>query len=130
MAVTIALGYFVAGLDLTEALVVGAALAPTDPLFAAAIVGRPGIPLRLRRLLNVESWLNDGLPLPVVLSLLASLTGAEVSVGSLFGEMALGLAIGVVVALAALLVFGCCDSPGFLAEIPLGPRSLRSRRSR
>ncbi len=53
-----------------EALLVGAALSPTDPVFAAAIVGREEVPPRVRHLLNVESGLNDGLALPIVLVLL------------------------------------------------------------
>ena len=40
-------------------------------MFASALVGRSDIPLRLRRLLNVESGLNDGLALPFVLIFLA-----------------------------------------------------------
>jgi NhaP-type Na+/H+ or K+/H+ antiporter len=40
-------------------------------MFAAAIVQREDIPDRLRRLLNVESGVNDGLALPVVLILRA-----------------------------------------------------------
>lgn len=35
-----------------EALLVGAVLAPTDPVFAAALVGREEVPRRLRHLLN------------------------------------------------------------------------------
>lgn len=49
------------GLQWSEAFLVGAVLSPTDPVFAAAIVGRKEIPYRLRNLLNVESGLNDGL---------------------------------------------------------------------
>src|SRR6478752_7051095 len=41
-------GHFIAGLPWLEALLVGAALSPTDPVFAAAIVGREEIPSRLR----------------------------------------------------------------------------------
>ena len=54
-----------------QALLVGAVLSPTDPMFAAAIVQREDIPDRLRRRLNVESGVNDGLALPVVLILRA-----------------------------------------------------------
>jgi len=94
---TAALGHFVAGLSWLEALLVGAILSPTDPVFAAAIIGREEIPLRLRHLLNVESGLNDGLALPIVLALMA-LVGHEVlHVGGLAGELALGVALGVAV---------------------------------
>jgi NhaP-type Na+/H+ or K+/H+ antiporter len=58
------LAHFVAGLDWPEALLIGAVLAPTDPVFAAALVGNDKVPARLRHLLNVESGINDGLALP------------------------------------------------------------------
>ena len=62
---------WVAGLTWAESFLVGAVLSPTDPVFAAAIVGRQEVPARLRQLLNVESGLNDGLALPIVLAMLA-----------------------------------------------------------
>lgn len=65
--------YLLTDFSWTEAFLIGAVLSPTDPVFAAAIVGREEIPNRLRRLLNVESGLNDGLALPVVLIMLAIL---------------------------------------------------------
>lgn len=40
------------------------------------VVGEERVPIRLRRLLNVESGLNDGLALPVVLFLLHRLGGS------------------------------------------------------
>jgi len=103
-AVTAALAYFVAGLPWVESMLVGAVLAPTDPVFASAIVGREEVPARLRSLLNVESGLNDGLALPVVLVLLAVLGGSEISNWELAGELGLGVAIGLVVPLVAALL--------------------------
>ena len=58
--------HYLVGLDWTTSLLVGAILSPTDPVFASAIVGRTEVPLRLRRLLNIESGVNDGLALPFV----------------------------------------------------------------
>jgi NhaP-type Na+/H+ or K+/H+ antiporter len=66
------LARFVAGIPWLPSLLLGAILAPTDPVFASALVGREEIPSRVRRLLNVESGLNDGLALPIVLILLGS----------------------------------------------------------
>ena len=62
--ITAVLAHVVAGLPWLESFLLGAVLSPTDPVFAAAIVGREEIPYRLRNLLNVESGLNDGLALP------------------------------------------------------------------
>lgn len=64
--------HYVAGMDWTTSFLVGAVLAPTDPVFASAIVGRKEVPTKLRQLLNVESGINDGLALPVVLVLIAA----------------------------------------------------------
>nr|WP_234544886.1 cation:proton antiporter [Streptomyces shenzhenensis] len=64
--------HWLVGLDWTTSFLVGAVLAPTDPVFASAIVGRKEVPARLRELLNVESGVNDGLALPVVLLLIAA----------------------------------------------------------
>ncbi|MEV1118013.1 cation:proton antiporter [Actinosynnema sp. NPDC049800] len=83
--------HFLAGLDWTTALLVGAILSPTDPVFASAIVGRADVPLRLRRLLNVESGLNDGLALPFVLIFLATATRDEPHLGTIALELVLGL---------------------------------------
>ena len=74
--------HYLVGLDWTTALLVGAILSPTDPVFASAIVGRSEVPQRLRRLLNVESGVNDGLALPFVLIFLALATGTEDRLGA------------------------------------------------
>jgi NhaP-type Na+/H+ or K+/H+ antiporter len=63
--VTVALS----GLDWTTSLLLGAILSPTDPVFASAIVSRSEVPRRLRKLLNIESGVNDGLALSVLVSL-------------------------------------------------------------
>jgi len=102
LAGTALLARLVAGLPWAEALLLGAALSPTDPVFAAAIVGREEVPRRLRHLLNVESGVNDGLALPVVLVMLAVVNAQAVEVGTMLGELALGVVLGVVVPWAAI----------------------------
>lgn len=97
LLVTAALAHWVAGLPWLESLLLGAVLSPTDPVFAAAIVGRKEVPTRLRHLLNVESGVNDGLALPIVLVLLASAGGTDTSGWTLVEELVLGLVIGIVV---------------------------------
>ncbi|WP_033214985.1 cation:proton antiporter [Kitasatospora phosalacinea] len=110
------------GLDWTTSLLVGAVLAPTDPVFASAIVGRKEVPARLRQLLNVESGLNDGLALPVVLVLIAAAGPTspdfEASLPTIGLELVGGLALGVVLPLA---VNALVRVPGLGAEARLQP---------
>lgn len=104
LAFTALLAHFVAGVPWLESFLIGAVLAPTDPVFAAAIVGRDEVPVRLRRLLNVESGLNDGLALPIVLVLLASAGGATANGWQLAEELGLGIFVGIIVPYAVLLL--------------------------
>lgn len=99
---TALVAHFVAGLPWSASFLIGAALSPTDPVFAAAIVGREEIPWRIRRLLSVESGLNDGLALPVVLLLLAATSGTDVGLGEAVGEAAAGIGLGVAIPWVAI----------------------------
>jgi NhaP-type Na+/H+ or K+/H+ antiporter len=100
-------------LSWTESLLVGAALSPTDPIFAAAIVGREEVSLRVRRLLNFESGLNDGLALPAVMVLLGAVGGPALGIGQTLRELALGVGIGIVV---PWMVVTALDSRFFAAS--------------
>lgn len=97
--------HYLAGLDWPTALLLGAILSPTDPVFASAIVGRADVPLRLRRLLNVESGLNDGLALPFVLIFLATAAHRGPDLGTVGIELVLGLALGVAVPVVVALAW-------------------------
>jgi sodium/hydrogen antiporter len=83
------------------ALLVGAALAPTDAALGAGMMVNPAVPVRIRRLINVESGLNDGIATPFVLIALAGLgsSGHASGIGAAeaAAELALGVAIGAVV---------------------------------
>ena len=80
MPLTIAAGLVVAlglplGLGLWEAALLAAILAPTDAALGQSVVASPRVPARIRQALNIESGLNDGIALPLVL-LFASLASA------------------------------------------------------
>ncbi len=96
------LAHFIVGLPWNEALLLAAVLSPTDPVLAGAIVGRKEIPLRLRRLLNLESGLNDGLALPFVLILLSQIGENPLHLGKIILELVLGIAIGLVIPWTAI----------------------------
>lgn len=119
------MAHLLVGLSWTSSALLGAVLAPTDPVFAAALVGRDDVPTRLRSLLNIESGLNDGLALPVVLILVGTLGGMPEGESTvlvpLLGEIGLGLVLGVVVPLAGVALLRL---PGVGIEprlAPLGP---------
>ncbi len=104
----------VVGVGWPDAWLLGAALSPTDPVFAAALIGEERVPRRLRELLNVESGLNDGLALPIVMALLAvygaSATPPLAAVWRALAGMAIGIAVpGVSIALSRSYVFGVSD---------------------
>lgn len=121
------LAHYVAGFDWVTAMLVGAVLAPTDPVFASAIVGRSDVPARLRRLLSVESGLNDGLALPVVVILISaagSTTGENEGLGAVVLELVGGLALGIAL---PYLIHLLLRIPGLGAEPklqPLGPLAV------
>lgn len=95
LLITALLSYWLLGLGLVESLLLGAILAPTDPVFAAALVGNDKVPPRLRQLLNVESGVNDGLALPFVIVFLAIASHDDPHLGHLALEILLGILIGV-----------------------------------
>ncbi len=88
--------HFVLDLPWIEGLLVGAVLCPTDPVFAAGLVGKEKVPARLRQMLNSESGLNDALALPAVLGLLL-LIGPGGKELNLFRNIGGGLAIGIMI---------------------------------
>lgn len=102
LVLTALFAHYIAGLPWLESFLLGAILAPTDPVFAAAIVGREEVPGRLRHLLNVESGVNDGLALPIVLILLAAAGGSSTSGEELLFEIILGIVVGVAVPVVVL----------------------------
>ncbi len=94
-------------LGLAGAWVIAAAITPTDAGLGAPTVLNPVVPLRVRRGLNVESGLNDGLATPIVLVALGVLAEHEnapipglLGVGVMQVVLALVCAVGLGAALA------------------------------
>ena len=91
LPLTIALGGLLAAglfneLTVVEALVLAVVLAPTDAALGQAVVADRRLPSRIRQGLNVESGLNDGICVPLLLIALAS---AEIESGVAPGRHAL-----------------------------------------
>ncbi|HTG46871.1 MAG TPA: cation:proton antiporter [Actinomycetota bacterium] len=82
LPLTIAAGTLVARLlfagdGWASAAVIATILAPTDAALGLAVFTNPAVPVRIRRALNVESGLNDGLVTPVLTLFLALLASEE-----------------------------------------------------
>lgn len=111
--VSAVLGWWLLGLPVATAALLGAAVAPTDPVLASSVVvgeeAERDLPSRDRELLSLESGANDGLALPLVVAALAaagSLTTGEAAVEMLWqvlGATVVGIVAGVAGA-AALTV--------------------------
>jgi NhaP-type Na+/H+ or K+/H+ antiporter len=85
-------------LGLWLALVVAAALAPTDAALGVPVVTNPVVPARIRRLITVESGLNDGIATPVVMLAIAGAASAEgIADAPGLGEALVELLVGAVV---------------------------------
>jgi NhaP-type Na+/H+ or K+/H+ antiporter len=116
--------HYLVNLDWPTAFLLGAILSPTDPVFASALVGRADVPLRLRRLLNVESGLNDGLALPFVLIFLAMAKHENSHISTVLVELVLGLVIGIGVAALVALAWRAKILTAEPRLQPLGPVAI------
>lgn len=104
-----------------SALYVGAALAPTDAALGATMMVNPVVPAKIRRIINVESGLNDGIATPLVVLALAGAAAAEHhagpdATGHAVVELAVGAAYGAVLGLAAGWLLRTTLRNGWAAE--------------
>ena len=82
------------------AALMAAVLAPTDAALGMAVVTDRAVPVRIRRALNIESGLNDGIATPFVTVFLAALLSEEgIQGGSWVGDAALQIGLAILVAL-------------------------------
>ena len=109
------------GLSVWEAALLAAILTPTDAALGQAVVENEIVPERIRRSLNVESGLNDGIALPVIL-ILASVASAMAGndVGSwvqfALAQLTLGPAAGVLVGFFGARLLNRADAHDWVSE--------------
>jgi sodium/hydrogen antiporter len=106
LPLSMALGTLVAivlfpDLPVALAALVATSLAPTDAALSASVIADERLPADVRRVLNVESGLNDGIATPVVTMCIASaatvlgVAGGEHDSGlGAIGSIAVGIAVG------------------------------------
>ncbi len=130
LPLTFALGAGLAAALLTDlpwelAALLGAVLAPTDAALSASVVADESLPVSIRRSLNVESGLNDGIATPVVTGFIAAAAtvigvGAIEDTASSPGTGALvdllgGVAVGVLVGYLGGVVVTRARAAGWIA---------------
>ena len=127
LPLTIVLGFLVAlplfpALDLLTAALLATLLAPTDAALGAPVVSNETVPIEIREALNVESGLNDGICVPVVVILLDLAIGTEIDHRS-FGravlvvieEIGIGLAAGLALTSVAVAFLRVAARRGWIS---------------
>lgn len=114
------------GFSFWEAALLAALLAPTDAALGQAVVSDKIVPLRIRQTINIESGLNDGIALPVVL-LLAAVASAHFNASDSgqwlrFGllQVTLGPLVGVVVGFAGARLIDTAAAKQWMGESSQG----------
>ena len=125
MPLIIALGGLVAyglfpGEGLGFALLLATILAPTDAALGLSIFNNPRVPVRIRRALNVESGLNDGIATPLIALFTAMALAYETHQGggwllSALGEIGIGVGVGVAAGLLGGWLFAAAVKRGWTA---------------
>jgi NhaP-type Na+/H+ or K+/H+ antiporter len=124
-----------AHLNAAEAVVLAVVLAPTDAALGQAVVTEPRLPSRIRQGLNVESGLNDGICVPVLLIALAfadvedKTTSGHHAVTIVAEEIGYGIVGGIAAGLVAAVVLAIGSrrrliSGPWLQAIPLAGAGL------
>lgn len=124
MPLTIVLGTIGAALvfpaiGLVAAGLIATILAPTDAALGKAVVTNPSVPNRIREALGIESGLNDGIALPIILFVIA--LGESEEGRSLWGLFVEGIGLGVLVGLGlgagAALALGYAMRRSWIAPV-------------
>jgi len=122
-AATAVAAHFVAGMEWRLALLIGTAVAATDPAVVFSVFGRREIAGRTGVLLEGESGAND----PVGIALLGALLAAHGSAGGVvwhvITEFALQMAVGTAVGVA-----GAISLLAFMRRVPLPSEALYAPR--
>jgi NhaP-type Na+/H+ or K+/H+ antiporter len=125
MPLIVALGGLIAyglfpGEGLGFALLLAAILAPTDAALGLPIFNNPRVPVRVRRALNVESGLNDGIATPLVALFTAMALAQEAHQGggwllSALSEIGIGVGAGAAAGLLGGWLFAAAVRRGWTA---------------
>jgi NhaP-type Na+/H+ or K+/H+ antiporter len=114
LPLTILLGFVFAAivfpsLGILEMALLAAILAPTDAALGKPVVTNPTVPPVMREALNLESGLNDGICVPIVVILLGLAIGTQIeggTVGHVVWVVVEEIGIGALIGLLTWVMFG------------------------
>jgi NhaP-type Na+/H+ or K+/H+ antiporter len=113
---------FFPNLTWVEIALLATILAPTDAALGQAVVTNPSVPASVRESLNVESGLNDGICVPVLLIFLSlgldsfgNATTQELVTRLPLQEIGIGAGVGLALALSGSWLVHTCGSRNWLA---------------
>jgi NhaP-type Na+/H+ or K+/H+ antiporter len=111
-------------LSLFEAAILGTVLAATDAALGKAVVTNKAVPTQIREGLNIESGLNDGLCVPILLVFIALTLGSGTEGGSTMlalklvtKEIGIGLIVGLGLTAVGTWALRWCRDMGWVTEI-------------
>ena len=106
-----------------EAALLAALLAPTDAALGKPVVTNPEVPAVMRESLNIESGLNDGICVPVVVLLLGLAVGTQIehatmihAVRVVVEELGIGAVAGLVLTSLTVLILRFAERRGWIGE--------------
>lgn len=99
--------WWLLGLSPAGALILGAALASTDPVMLRSLIGKPGLNPAVRQALRLEGGMNDAVLLPLVLVGMTLLAQGHSPTATEWGRLGMNILIlspaaGMIVGLAAV----------------------------
>ena len=129
LPLTILLGFVFGVIVFDQLSLLGAALlatilAPTDAALGEAVVTNEAVPARTREGLNVESGLNDGICVPVLLIFLAFAIGSDEAnapvtliLHHFAAEIGIGVGVGILCTVVGAHLFRFAHDRGWIGEI-------------
>lgn len=128
LPMTIVLGFLVAAvvfprLEILEMALLAVMLAPTDAALGKPVVTNPRVPAAMREALNLESGLNDGICVPIVVLLLGLAVGTQIEGGTLahvarvvIEAIGIGIIVGLALTWLTTVMLRFAEGRGWISE--------------
>ena len=128
LPLTIVLGFIAAAvafprLEVLEMALLAAMLAPTDAALGKPVVTNHTVPAAMREALNLESGLNDGICVPIVVLLLGLAVGTQIEGGTavhvarvVIEAIGIGLVVGLALTWLTTAMLRFAEGRGWISE--------------